>query len=738
MLGSRLLERDLVIFSKALHHDIELPLDELIINDELNSRPSRAPDYKIDSVALGRIARHLGDARGDILQTLTDIMLETCGADSAGISISEKDGENDIFRWSAISGRLAPFAQGTMPRDFSPCGLVLERDAHMLITDPARHYPYIEEFGVPIYEVLLTPFYRHGQAIGTLWVVAHSPTRKFDREDLRRLQALTEFGSAAVDSHLKTKAAETEKALERRRREEAERDLRTISEIFRQTAVPTAMFRGPEHRFAFVNSPYVDTFCHDENPIGKTVAEIFPEAIEQGFGELLDKVFRTGESYSAVEAEFSRNNSDGSIRKFYLDFSYVPKRDSSNRIEGVLLTAVDVTDRVQARLEAEGAREAAEAANYAKSTFLANMSHEIRSPLGAIVGFADLLKAADFATPEASEFTRVIARNSRHLLRVVDDILDLSKVEAGKMLIEKIQFALPELVTDVATYMQFRATDKGIDFEVRIPAPIPDFVISDPTRLKQILNNVVGNAVKFTERGRVELRVEYSHRKLIFTVSDTGSGLSRVQADRLFKPFQQADASTTRKYGGTGLGLILTRRLAEALGGTFELTASTPGGGSVFTATVGVIVPQTMHLVDAKCSGFAQPAIEVDIAPSTALDGMKILVVDDSADNRTLFELILMSAGAEVALAQDGAEGMKLALSQSYDAILMDVQMPNVDGYEATRTLRGKNYQVPIVALTAHAMKDERAKAMKSGFSDYLSKPVRRDTLLETLRKFRH
>jgi CheY-like chemotaxis protein len=327
----------------------------------------------------------------------------------------------------------------------------------------------------------------------------------------------------------------------------------------------------------------------------------------------------------------------------------------------------------------------------------------------------------------------VIERNSQHLLRIVDDILDLSKIEAGKMVFEHIEFSLPDLLSDFASLMGLRARDKGIDFALKITSPIPALVISDPTRFRQILNNIVGNAIKFTERGQVELSVSYEDKFLKIQVKDTGRGISQEQADRLFQAFVQADETTTRKFGGTGLGLVLTKRLASAMGGDFYLKESALDVGSVFIASIKIGIISGTRFVDHQTLYFSTVE-EAAAAPQLSmLAGMKILVVDDSPDNRTLLSVILQDAGASVDSAQDGLQGVEKALTSSYDVVLMDIQMPRMDGYQAIEVLKGQGYPAPIIALTAHAMVEERERAKGKGFAAFMTKPIQRESLLNLL-----
>ncbi len=384
-----------------------------------------------------------------------------------------------------------------------------------------------------------------------------------------------------------------------------------------------------------------------------------------------------------------------------------------------------------AKEDAELAKVEAETATMAKSQFLANMSHEIRTPIGAISGFVELIKNAELGSPDSVKYMGIVERNSKHLLRLIDDILDLSKVEAGKMVIESIAFRLDEFLADFFANMNFRANEKGLRFSISYQTKLPQQVECDPMRLRQILSNVVGNAIKFTEKGAVDVVVSYEQPQLIFSVFDSGIGLSTTQADRLFQPFAQADETTTRRFGGTGLGLILSRRLAEALGGTLELKHSAPGKGSTFEIKLNA--PAISEEVLVPHEKFVQKAPTVYRRNSLA--ELKILLVEDSVDNQVLIGIYLRETGAVIDVRDNGRVGVEAALRGDYDVVLMDVQMPVMDGHEATQKLRSLGYIKPIIALTAHAMKEEKAKCFQSGFTDYITKPVHRDLLVETIER---
>jgi signal transduction histidine kinase/ActR/RegA family two-component response regulator len=457
---------------------------------------------------------------------------------------------------------------------------------------------------------------------------------------------------------------------------------------------------------------------------------------------------------------------------------------SLNRTRSRAVTiARQMTTELRAQAEElESARATAEAANVAKSQFLANMSHEIRTPMTAILGFADLLAAPDVDDAERRAHVSVIQRNGRHLLAIINDILDLSKIEAGMMQVERVDTPVREFVDEVASLLRVRAEGKGLTLDVTVEPDVPDRVRTDPVRLRQVLVNLLGNAIKFTQAGSVRVHVRLQRgsrggRWLRFEVVDTGIGISGRQLGRLFTPFAQADSSMTRRFGGTGLGLAVSKRLAAMLGGDITVT-SQPGVGSRFVMTIDAAdaladappttpdpaatpppapttpQPDAANLPatppapatpspTAPAPTMAEPEAEPE--PDTPPEPIaadpasyRVLLVEDGEDNRRLVGYMLRKAGYTVDLAEHGREGVERARSgEPYAVVLMDMQMPVMDGYTAAGELRRAGYDRPIVALTAHAMTGDRERCVQAGCDDYLSKPVDLPAMLATLQRWR-
>jgi len=398
-------------------------------------------------------------------------------------------------------------------------------------------------------------------------------------------------------------------------------------------------------------------------------------------------------------------------------------------------------------IQLEAAREQAEAASASKTEFLANMSHEIRTPMTAILGFADLIDEAK--AEQRQSHIQTIRRNGEHLLAIINDILDLSKIESGKMTVEKIECSAIEIVEEVISIMRVRAEGKNLTISASYETAVPETIATDPVRFRQILMNLLGNAIKFTEAGsiRVVFAMQESEggNRLLIRVKDTGIGIPEETLPQLFQPFSQADTSTTRRFGGTGLGLQISRRLANLLGGTITVSSKV-GLGSEFTLSIetgdltGTAMLSPKQIKTRVAGTPSLPSVESTPSRTDAdtLEGVRVLLCEDGPDNQRLITHYMTKAGAEVQLAQNGQVAIDRlnADSEPFDLILMDMQMPVLDGYSATRQLRELGRTLPIIALTAHAMPGDRTKCLEAGCDEFLTKPINRQQLISTCRKF--
>ena len=397
--------------------------------------------------------------------------------------------------------------------------------------------------------------------------------------------------------------------------------------------------------------------------------------------------------------------------------------------------------------QAQEARRAAEQSAQAKKHFISNMSHEIRTPLSAILGFTDLIVGSELSADEKSEYHKKVKANAAALSHLIDDILNLSSFERGGLKVKKEPIGLVAFLEQLDHEFRPLAREKGLKLTFKAKGPIPSSIETDKEKLHQILSHLIGNAIKFTHEGTVTVTVAArspsrprrdqdepadASQKLAFIVKDQGIGIAPAQAKELFEPFSQADASRTRKFGGTGIGLVLTRRLARLLGGTVKLVSSQPGQGTTFLLTVDVGDLEGVELI----RGFElQPEVVAKPQP-VSLEGVKVLLVEDSPDNCVLISRYLRAAGAEVEVANNGRDGVTKAETGDYSVVVMDIQMPELDGNGAAKELREHNYSKPLIALSAHSMREDREEALKSGFNDYLLKPVNKIDLVTKIDEY--
>jgi len=441
-----------------------------------------------------------------------------------------------------------------------------------------------------------------------------------------------------------------------------------------------------------------------------------------------------------VQAQARFRRRDGSY--YMSDMTLQPRFDRYGDLMEVQGITRDVTEKVEYEARLRAAIDAAETANQAKSVFLATMSHELRTPMNAMIGMTGLLLDTKLDSEQA-EYAKTVRTSSELLLSLINDILDFSKVEAGHLELESIPFSIANAVDDVADLLLDAARAKGVDFAVDVDPELPSVVTGDPTRLRQVLLNLANNALKFTDRGAVTLRAavvdrETDHPRVRFEVTDSGIGISAEQSAQIFEPFRQAEGSTTRRFGGTGLGLTISKRIVEAMGGDIAVESKF-GIGSVFSFVVafGAAPVETPVLRDTAAG--ARDVIAHELPPradaGARLAG-RVLLAEDNPVNQRVATHMLHKLGLRVDAVANGLEALKAITEIDYDVILMDCQMPEMDGYEASariRAMNGRGANVPIIAMTANALAGDRERCLAAGMNDYLSKPVKLDSLRATL-----
>jgi PAS domain S-box-containing protein len=543
--------------------------------------------------------------------------------------------------------------------------------------------------------------------------------------------------------------------------DESERWASQSEGLYRRALDASAIFAVTDSRgrIEYVN----DQFCRISGYSEEELLGQDHRLLNSGYHgkEFFSAMYREIASGKTWRGEIRNRAKDGTL--YWVDTTIVPMLGANGKPDQYVAIRQDITERKRIESQLIDAVHEVELASRAKDLFLANMSHEIRTPMTAILGFIELL-AEESPDADRGELVGIIRNNGERLLALINDILDISKIEANCLALELSTICPAELVNQVYTLLRPKAEAKGIELVMEIHGAVPRMVRTDVLRCIQILTNLTGNAIKFTEQGQVRILIsctvtDSGRHMLQIGVQDTGIGISEEQINRLFAPFTQADASTTRRFGGTGLGLCISLRLAQKLGGTIHVE-SEPGRGSLFTVVLDTGIPtEEIEFVDGQAlldqlrltseqrSGVHDgSSVQVHAVGNQhesertgRLWGVRVLVVDDTIDNQRLINLHLRRAGATVSLASNGLEAVQKCLDQQsgpYDLVLMDIQMPELDGLSATQRLRSLGYTQPVIALTANAMLGDKDKCIAAGCDGYLTKPIDAAKLIEACWSF--
>ena len=518
----------------------------------------------------------------------------------------------------------------------------------------------------------------------------------------------------------------------------AQRESETrFTELF-ETLQEGVYFCDPGGKLVDVNPAMVRMlgYSHRDELVGNNIGKLYFERPENPFPERL----RTPNS-APLMREITLRRKDGTpiicidnSNAIYDEFGRMVRHQG---------TLVDITVRKQAEEELQKAKESAEAANMAKSVFLAHMSHEIRTPMNAVIGMTQLALDTEL-TVEQKEYLTMVRDSGKSLLTLINDILDFSKIEAGKLDLDSTDFTLRYGINEMVKILDVRAKQKGLELSINIPPEVPDALLGDPSRLRQILSNLVDNAIKFTERGGVVLKIEKDSQSeqdvcLHFSVSDSGIGIPREKQQLIFEAFAQADNSTTRKYGGTGLGLSISSRLVQLMSGKIWVESEANRGSTFhFTARFG-LRNQSANRMSLRGGGSHSPALIAGRPHRKERQELQILLVEDNTINQILAQRLVRKKGHNIVVANNGREALAALETGRFDLILMDIQMPEMSGLEAAAAIRLKEKttgeHIPIIATTASVMREDRESCFEAGMDAYISKPIEREVLFETIDK---
>ena len=689
---------------------------------EIEQRASRAPDFEAENRALAILAQEMASSPGTVLQRLAECVLGLCRADSAGVSLLEPGGERGIFRWHAIVGELASYQGGMMPWEASSCSTVVERDEVLLFSQPERRFPALREIEPAICESLLAPFSLNGKPIGTVWAIAHSPERKFDGEDARVLASLARCASAA---HQMVRALEAETA----RADELEQ--RIVKERLLATARMATWEWNPQADVITASESLNDLYGllpgEGIRRSGQGFPLVHPEDLER-HRAIVQTAAREGGSWHS-EFRIIRPR-DGKV--IWLEERALATRDPATGKVTMTGLVWEITERKEAEealrasiTERRRAEEKLREADRRKDEFLATLAHELRNPLAPIRNGLQILALSASADPGLRRTGQMMERQMSHLVRLVDDLLEVSRISRGKVELRKKRVLLNEVLAGAIE--STRAQIEAKHHELLIDGEEPIAVEGDPDRLAQVFSNLLSNAAKYTEaEGRIRVTMRREGDDAVVAVEDTGCGIPAESLESVFEMFSQVHAQ--QASGGLGIGLALVRELVQMHGGSVTAHSEGIGRGSTFTVRL-----PSIEGVQTDAQAGAAGSVPVSGSERRAL---RILVVDDNADAANSLAMLLEIHGHAVRTVYGGPAALREFEGFGPEVVLLDIGMPDMDGYEVARRIRALpgGRSVRLFALTGWGQEEDKRRAMEAGFDEHLTKPVEA-ALLDTLLK---
>ncbi len=712
-------------------------LEKILKTDELAVRPSRPPDHKRESEALSALARHMASSPDTLLQKLSDTCRELCQAGSAGVSLEEADEGKTVFRWRAVSGRLSPFLGGTMPRDFSPCGATVDQRTTLLMQDMVHHYEYVAGLETPLREVLLVPFFRGEQAVGTLWVVSHEEAGFFDAEHARLIGSLSQFAAAAVET-LATLASVKQTRLQL---EEVQVKLEAA---LKAGSIATWAWNIPQNRV------HADAYCASlfslpEESARSAPVEHFIDAMHPDdrlrVRQEIDAVVKNGDLY---EVEYRLSDRAGNLNWVIARGRVL--RDASGEAVHMAGVIVDITDRKQEQLARERekeelwvrerevtaalreARDQAVAASRAKDDFLAALSHELRTPLNPVLLLAsDMAENPNYPEEVRADFETVY-KGVELEARLIDDLLDLTRITTGKLKLDTSVVDLHAIAREAEEKVAADAHDKHITIEWNLAAK-RSFVHGDAVRLQQVFWNVLKNAVKFTPVCgviRIESRDSAAADEIHLQVQDSGIGIAAEELEAIFDAFAQGThvEAGAHLFGGLGLGLAISQKIMQMHSGRILASSEGRGKGACFSVQMPALA----------ATAAATASSDEPVPAPAAMLGLSILLVEDHPPTRQILQRLLARRGHGITAAGSGREACEHVKTRDFDLMICDVGLPDTDGHTLLQELCRLRPGLRAIAMTGYGTEHDVQKSDRAGFLTHLTKPVSISRLEDALR----